>query len=266
MTKPETEEDHFDKESVSPTLLIWRKEINGYLTSTTGHIVITLNALLLGGFFTIFIELLNQVPTDTPITELFYDSYFFWILLFIGAPVITTRAFSLEASRGTLDATLATQAPTYALVTGKWAASLTFFLLTWIPWLGCMAVIYTIPNTPPPFSWEQWASTGLGLLLMGGFFISVGCLFSSMTSNQIVSAMATLVLCLGLFSLSFLDQWSNPNENLLQSLISQIGIVNHMGDFVRGIIDTRPIVFYISSTCVCLYLTTITLERRRWVT
>lgn len=265
MTQTKEKEEQLSQGEVSPTLLIWRKEVSGYLTSTTGHIVITLNALLLGGFFTIFIELLNQVPTDVPITELFYDSYFFWILLFIGAPVITTRTFSLEASRGTLDAILATPTPTFSVVLGKWAASVTFFLLTWIPWLGCMAVIYTVPSTPPPFYWEQWASTGLGLLLMGGFFISIGCLFSSMTSNQIVSAMATFVLCLGLFSLSFLDQWSNPNKDLLRSFISQIGIVNHMGDFARGIIDTRPIVFYVTSTFFCLYLTTITLEKRRWL-
>lgn len=246
------------------TLLICRKELSGYIYSTAGHVVITLNALMFGAFFTIFIELLNQVATNVPITELFYDSYFFWILLLVGIPVITTRAFSLEASRGTLDSTLATPISTASLVTGKWLGCLIFFLVTWLPWIGCMIVIYFIPSQPPPFEWIQWVTTGFGLVLIGSFFVAIGCFFSSLTPNQIISAMATLVTCLSLFGLSFIDKWANPNESTLQSLISQLGIVNHMGDFVRGILDSRPITFYISSTALLLYLTVLAIERKRW--
>lgn len=238
--------------------------MGAYLFSVTGHLVIALNALLLGGCFTILIEVLNLEPTSIPVAEIFYDSFFFWILLFIGIPIITMRAFALESTRGTLDALLATPASEGAIVIGKWAACVSFFILTWVPWIGCIAVIYLLPDAPPPFHLMQWVTTSLGIVLTGSFLISLGCLFSALSPNQVVCSMATLGVSLILFSVSFLDRWTNPNESVWAGLLAQTGMVNHMSDFVRGIIDTRPIIFYISATCFILYLTTNVLQRRRW--
>lgn len=244
--------------------LIWKKEMAGYLLSMTGHVIITLNAFLLGGCFTLLMEVLNLEPTDVPITEIFYDSFFFWILLFLGAPIITMKAFATEAARGTLDSLLATPVPESTIVLAKWAACLSFFLLTWLPWIGCMAVVYIIPVNPPPFHWVQWLSTAIGIVLIGSFFISMGCFFSALTQNQIMSSMATLGVSLLLFSLSFADRWSNPNQSFFHSMMAQLGMVRHMTDFVRGILDTRPIVFYSSATAVFLFATTQVLQAKRW--
>lgn len=244
--------------------LIWKKETASYLTSITGWMVITLNAILLGGCFTILIEVLNLEPTDIPIAEIFYDSFFFWILLFLGAPVITMKAFASESSRGSLDALLATPLSEATIVLGKWAACLTFFMLTWLPWIGCIAVVYLLPQDPPPFHLMQWATTGLGILMTGSFLIAMGCFFSALTHNQIISSMATLGVSLILFSISFMDRWTNPGENIWHGLMAQIGMVNHMSDFVRGIVDTRPIIFYTSVTALLLYATTTVLQQRRW--
>lgn len=246
------------------TKVIWHKEIQYYLTSVTGFLVIALNAFLLGSFFTILIELLNQEPTDVPLTELFYDSYFFWIILFLGTPLITMRSYSYEASKGILDATLTTQIPTISVVVGKWLACFSFFILTWLPWIGCMGAIYWIPESPPPFDFLQWVSTGLGLSVIGGYLMALGCFFSSLSKNQIMSAMATLAVSLVFFALSFTDRWANPNESNFQAILSQFGMVNHMGDFVRGIVDSRPIIFYLSTTSLLLYMTVISIEKRRW--
>jgi ABC-2 type transport system permease protein len=102
------------------------------------------------------------------------------------------------------------------------------------------------------------------LLLLGMFYISVGCFASVLTKNQIIAAIVsfcaiTLLFFLGLVQFILLEVSSTTRE-----LLGYFSAIEHMGTFSRGIIDTRPIVLYLSMTILMLALTYQAFQSRKW--
>src|SRR5438046_7587719 len=102
------------------------------------------------------------------------------------------------------------------------------------------------------------------LLLLGMFYLSIGCLASVLTKNQIIAAVIsfcaiTLLFFLGLVQFILLDVSSATRD-----LLGYFSAIEHMGTFSRGIIDPRPIIFYVSMTLVMLALTHQAFQFRKW--
>ena len=91
-------------------------------------------------------------------------------------------------------------------------------------------------------------TTYLGLLLMGGCFVSVGLLISSFTSNQIVAGAVTF----GVFLILWVINWPAPFAPWpwLQTFLNYASIVDHFDDFSRGVLDTKHVVYYVSFIAV----------------
>ena len=101
----------------------------------------------------------------------------------------------------------------------------------------------------------------LGIILYGSAGISIGILTSSLTSNQIIAAVVSLGI---LVLLTFLELGAEQVSGVGGTIVGQIGITTHFDDFIRGVIDTSNIVYYISVTSVFLFLSVRSLETRRW--
>ena len=101
----------------------------------------------------------------------------------------------------------------------------------------------------------------LGIILYGGAGISVGLLASSLTSNQIVAAVVSLGV---LVLLSFLELGAEQVTGVLSTIVAQLGMTTHFDDFVRGVVDTSNVVYYLSVIVISLFLATRSLETRRW--
>ena len=102
------------------------------------------------------------------------------------------------------------------------------------------------------------------LLLIGMFYLSIGCFASVLTKNQIIAAVIcfcaiTLLFFLGLVQFILLEVSSTTRE-----LLGYFSAIEHMGTFSRGIIDSRPIVLYVSMTIVMLALTYQAFQTRKW--
>ena len=102
------------------------------------------------------------------------------------------------------------------------------------------------------------------LLLIGMFYLSVGCFASVLTKNQIIAAIIsfcaiTLFFFLGLVQFILLNVTSATRD-----LLGYFSALEHMGTFSRGVIDTRPIVLYLSMTTVMLILTYLAFQSRKW--
>ena len=102
------------------------------------------------------------------------------------------------------------------------------------------------------------------LLLLGMFYLSVGCLASALTKNQIIAAVIsfcaiTLLFFLGLVSFILLDISSSTRQ-----LLGYFSAIEQMGTLSRGEIDTRPMVLYLSMTIVMLTLTYQAFQSRKW--
>jgi ABC-2 type transport system permease protein len=96
------------------------------------------------------------------------------------------------------------------------------------------------------------------------FYLSVGCLASVVTKNQIVAAIIsfsaiTLLFFLGLIQFILLDVSSG-----LRDALGYFSAIEHMGTYSRGIIDTRPMVLYLSMTALILALTYQAFQARKW--
>ena len=101
----------------------------------------------------------------------------------------------------------------------------------------------------------------LGLLLMGGSFISIGLLISSFTKNQIVAGMITFATLLLLWVLNWLSSFGGPTT---QAVVSYLSITQHFDDFAIGVLDTKHVIYYLSFITFGLFLTAKSVDSERW--
>jgi ABC-2 type transport system permease protein len=96
---------------------------------------------------------------------------------------------------------------------------------------------------------------------MGGCFVSIGLLISSLTKNQIVAGFMTFAVFLMLWVINWLGESSGPTARAILAFLS---ITDHLDDFTRGIIDTKHIVYYLSFITFGLFLTAKSVDSERW--
>jgi ABC-2 type transport system permease protein len=241
-----------------------RRELGGYFVSWTGYVVIAIVMFLFGLCFSLMLQALNTEKTEQPLMELFYSTHYFWLILLIASPVITMRSFAHEKFAGTFETLMTTPVSDLQVVLAKFAGSMIFFLLVWIPLVGCVFVVRHFSDDPTALDVTTLGSTFFGIVLLGGLYMSLGCFASSLTRSQIIAAMFAFALGISLFLLSFLAYAMAGREDWLTKLFAHLSLIDHMGDFARGVVDTRPVVFYLSLTTLFLFLTLKSVESRRW--
>jgi ABC-2 type transport system permease protein len=245
-------------------LALVRRELGGYFASFTGYVIIAAVLLLLGLGFVDMLSKLNTEATHAPVTEMFFVTFYFWIILLLTAPVMTMRTFALERFSGTYETLMTTPVSDAAVVLAKFSGALLFYLLTWLPFLGYLVLVHRYAAGSFQISPQVLGGTYLGLLLVGSLYMAIGCFASSLTSNQIVAAILGYAMGLALFLLSLHSLAAPPGLKWTEKAYDYIAMSEHMENFARGVIDTRPIVFYGSFTLFFLYLTLKVVESRRW--
>jgi len=245
-------------------LTLVRRELGGFFVSLSGYLIIASVLLLLGISFTGILGILNDSPTDVPLTELFYKSYYLWVIMLLTPPLITMRSFAFEKGTGTYETLMTTPVSDLQVVLAKFTGTLMFFILTWLPLFGCIAVVRYLTGEAKLLDLWTTASTFLGFFLMGCLYMSMGCFASALTRSQIIAAMNSLVIGLGMFLLSLRNLVPVPPTDWAAKALSYISLSDHLEDFSRGFVDTRHIVFYSSVTIFFLFLTLKVVESRRW--
>src|ERR1022692_162610 len=157
-----------------------RRELGGFFLSLSGYIIIAAALVLMGLSFVVILDKL-QKPTIIPVTELFYITPFFWLILLLTTPVSDLQ-----------------------VVAAKFTAALVFYVLMWLPLLGCLMVVRHFTNDTAALDSGVVGSTFLGILLLGGLFVSLGCCASALTRSQVIAAMISLVFGASVFLLGYL--------------------------------------------------------------
>src|SRR5438876_5623880 len=247
-------------------LTLVRRELGTFFVSMTGYAIIASVLLLLGFSFTDMLAKLNDDPhgAQAPMTEWFYSTLYFWLILLLTAPVITMRSFAFEKWSGTYETLMTTPVSDLQVVLAKFTGTLLFYILSWLPLFGCIVVVRYFTREPTLLDPWTLASTFFGITLIGCLYMSMGCFASALTRSQIIAAMNSFVIGLGLFVLSLRSLVPAPAADWAAKVFSYISLSEHMEDFARGFVDTRPIVFYLSLTLVFLFLTLKAVESRRW--
>ena len=240
-----------------------RRELSSFFFALTGYVIIAAVTLLTGLSFVVLIHNLGTDPSPMPVTEMFYRTYFFWLVVLLASPVITMRSFALEKASGTFETLMTTPVGDVQVVAAKFGGALIFYLVAWLPLLACLFIVRHFTNQNALDSGTV-GGMFLGIFLVGGLFISLGCFASSLTRSQMAAAMIAFVLGVSLFALGFLAEALPATARWQSEIISYFGLFEQMRDFARGVVDTRAVTFYVTATFWFLFLTLRVVEGRRW--
>lgn len=245
-------------------LTLIRRELGGYFLSMTGFIIIAGALFLMGLSFVVLLQNLQQEPTPMPVTEVFYITPFFWFILLLSTPVITMRLFALEKFSGTFETLMTAPVSDLQVVLAKFSAAFIFYTLMWLPLIGCLFVIRHYTSDPMSFDASTLASTFAGILLLGCLFLSAGCCASALTRSQVTAAMISLLFGASLFLVGVMAGQIPFQAAWQAQVLASLNFFEQMHDFARGVIDTRPVVLYLTATVFFLFLTLRVVESRRW--
>jgi len=241
-----------------------RRELAGYFLSLTGYVIIAAALFLLGFSFVVLLVNLQQETTPMPITELFYMTPFFWFILLLSTPVITMRLFALEKFSGTFETLMTAPVTDVQVVLAKFTSGVVFYIVMWLPLLACLFVVRHYASDPSALELGTVAGTFLGIFFLGCLFISIGCCASALTRSQVTAAMISLVFGGGLFLIGVLAYHVPLHATWQTEVLASLSFFEQMHDFARGVVDTRPIVLYLTLTLFFLFLTLRVVESRRW--
>jgi ABC-2 type transport system permease protein len=253
--------------SVRNVLAIARKELRSYFASPIAYVIIGLFALLFGWFFYAYLDLFvrrsagmgqmgggaNNVNQDM-IRYVLMNSAI--IILFI-MPMITMRTYSEEKRSGTIELLLTSPLTDVEIIFGKFFGALGLYAAMLGVTLLDMLLLFKFGNP----EWRPIAAGYLGLLLLGGCFVSLGLLISSLTKNQIVAGVITFAVFLLLWIINWTADQSGPTA---RAVLNHLSIIDHFDDFARGIIDTKHVVYYLSFITFGLFLTAKSVDSERW--
>ena len=250
-------------------LAIAHKELKSYFSTPIAYIVIGFFALLFGYFFYAMLVIFNQQSAQFGgleggavdinqqlIRPLFLNASV--ILLFV-LPLITMRTYSEEKRSGTIELLLTSPVTDVEIILGKFLGAMALYAAMLAITVIHMLLLFSYANPKP--EWTVPVIGYVGLLLMGGCFISVGLLISSLTKNQIVSGMVTFAVFLLLWVINWIASFTGPTT---QSVLNYLSITDHFDDFTRGIVDTKHLIYYFSVMAFGLFLTARSVDTERW--
>jgi ABC-2 type transport system permease protein len=253
--------------SVRNILAIAGKELRSYFVSPIAYVIIGLFALLFGWFFYVYLHVFveqsqrmammgggNVNVNEQMIRGVLQNAAV--IILFV-MPMITMRTYSEEKRSGTIELLLTSPLTDFEIIVGKFLGAMALFCAMLLVTMVDIAILFRLGNP----EWRPIAAGYLGLLLMGGCFISVGLLISSLTKNQIVAGFMTFAVFLMLWVINWLADSSGPTG---QAILSFLSITDHFDDFTKGIIDTKHLAYYLSFITFGLFLTAKSVDSERW--
>ena len=241
-----------------------RRELSAFFQGPTGFIIIAAVMFLIGLGFLVVLSGLNGEATPMPVTQVFYGTYFFWVILLLIAPVITMRSFAMERDSGTYESLMTAPIGDWQVVLSKFAGALIFYMILWVPLLICSVVVRFYVGESAVLGLGTMFTSALGILMVGCLYMSIGCFASALTRNQAVAAVSGFALGAALFFTGFFSYFAGDRTDWLSQLARYISLANHMESFTRGVIDLGAIVFFLSLTGLFLYLTHKVVESRRW--
>lgn len=231
---------------------IFRREIKAYFTSPIAYIFIAVFYVYTGMYFV----RTNIYSATTDMTYVFSGVF---TLMMIMLPLLTMRLMSEEQKQKTDQCLLTAPVNLAAIVMGKFFAALCVFLIGMAIYIPYILVLYKLAGS---IAWATVIGNMFALLLLGASFISIGMLISSLTENQIVAAIASFIVIMLFYMIDVLA--ASVSVEWLKNVMVSLGFYNRYYEFTNGIINIPSIVFFLSVTFICNFLTVRVLEKRRW--
>lgn len=232
-------------------LAIFKKEMINYFVSVIGYIFIAIMVAFGGYFYTT--TSLNYANSDM---RGMFNGYLS-VLVFV-IPILTMKLFSEEKKNKTDQSLMTLPVSAYEIVLGKFFAALSMFVISLSITLSYVLVVMLFGQFQGALVFGNY----LAMILLSGVLISLGLMISSLTDNQIVSAVLSFFILFGSYSLGGI--LSQLKSQLLIKLLSFFAIFSHHTDFTYGVFGLDKIFYYLSLNVLFLLITTQVIEKKRF--
>jgi ABC-2 type transport system permease protein len=240
------------------------REVKSFFYSPIAYVVLFFFLIATGFNFYSGVSFLNQGPSEVTVVEAAFNTVLFWFPFVLIFPLITMRTYADEFRMGTIETLATAPISDFQIVLSKFLGAFIFYILLWAPSFLYFTAFEQITGKAAALAAGAYGGSYLLLLLLGAFYVALGCLASALTNEQINAAVMTFVAIFGFFVTGLLGFILNSPSQAVRDLISYFSAVEHMADFSRGIIDSRPLVWYISMTCFVLFLNLQVFQYRKW--
>ncbi|MCL1831426.1 MAG: ABC transporter permease [Oscillospiraceae bacterium] len=236
---------------------IFRREIKSYFVTPLGYVFIGVCQIFSGAFFFFFTLTSNDADMGSVDFSPMFSLMFF--VLMVTIPLLTMRLLSEERRARTDQLTLTAPVSLAGLVTAKFAAAYSIFLISMaiMPVYGIVLSQYT-----DALNWFTLLGHMTGIILLGAVYTSAGLFVSSLTENQMVAAILSVFLNIGLLLTNIAASYAGVG--FLADALRSLSLLERYERFTIGMFELESVLFFISVVAVFLFLTVRILERRRW--
>mgnify|MGYP001627467993 CR=1 FL=1 len=246
------------KINILKTITIVKRELHGYFTSPLAYVFIII-FLMLCGFFTFKIGNLFA-KNEATLSNTFFN-FLPWLFLLL-VPSIAMRLWSEEYKSGTIELLFTMPVSIAEAVIGKFLAA---WVVLIVSLLLTFPTVYTVGKLGSP-DYGVMMTGYIGAILLCGAYLALGSFTSSLTRNQVISFIISLVLCLLLLIISLpvvTDFFITMAPVWLLDLMGIAGVFEHYDNLKRGVVDFRDIFYFVSVIFVALSATGISLSSKR---
>ena len=231
-------------------ITIAQKELSELFRSPLAYVVLGVTLSIFHFFFFVIIDQ-NQEAT---LRDIFHVMEFMFVFI---VPILTMKVFAEEKARGTMEFLLTTPTSNTAIVLGKYFGIYIFFFLIVL----LTSFYYLILEVFSQVDRVEVLTGYVGVLLEGGFFIALGLMVSSWTSNQMVAAITAYLF---LFFLYFATGLMNYLPHIPEEALNQLSTLTHLNHFSLGFVTLSDVTYYLSGIFICLIITRFSIEKRLW--
>ncbi|MGQ9615756.1 MAG: ABC transporter permease [Spirochaetota bacterium] len=250
---------------------MFKREIKFYFTTPIAYVVIVIFTGVFGFLYfrnlTYYSELSYQLMQNPYFAQridlivgvfapLFSSNSIIFLLVI---PPLSMRLFAEEKKSGTIELLFTYPVKDIQIVIGKWLAALTVLVIMLLLTLPAPYMAFNFAGSP---EWGAVLSGYIGMLLMGVSFLSLGVLISALSENQIVA----IVLSYGALLAFWFIGWAvDPRSGKpVAKVLNELSIIDHLNNFIRGVIDTKDVLYYVLFIFTSVFLTLRVLESKRW--
>lgn len=250
-------------------LRLLRNELRSLTHAPSTYIALVLSMLMMGFFYYMTLLTISSEEQDQMPPTLFFS--LFWVPVLLIVPMLTMRSFAEEKRLGTIETLLTAPVSPAQVVAAKFFAAYIFYVFVWL--LSLIYPLLTVWVLKQPELADRLFHTGA---LVGGFlfiaasgtlFVSIGIFTSSLTRSQLVAGMLSFsilfMLIVGVAAIHMLQIEAGSRLLLPDTVLDYFQVFRHFDDFSRGIIDTRPFIYYLSGSLAVLGFSTLMIELKR---
>lgn len=254
---------------MSTVFHLTRQEIKSLMYAPSTYLALVLALLMMGFFFFMTLLSVSSEEQDQLPATLYFS--LFWVPVLLIVPMLTMRSFAEERRQGTIETLLTTPVRPVHLVAAKFLAAYLFYLSVWA--ISLLYPIITAWVLDQPETTRLLLDSGsilggyLFIAASGALFVSIGIFTSSLTRSQLVAGMlsfsALFMMIVGVAAIRLLQFDFGESFLASQTVLSYFQVFDHFEDFSRGMVDTRPFVYYMSSSLAVLGLAVLVVESKR---